>query len=349
MKCNTFQVEYNFNQFYLQKVLQVMNKFIQLSYHERRQIYSGICSGASQREIAKKLDRSPSTISREIRRNCDKSGYLYAGEAHEKAQKRKHINKPKINKDAALKEYIIEGLLKHWSPLSIAARWKMETGKSISKEAIYQWIYSVNGESLKLKRLLVRRRKKRGMNRKIKKQKIKNRVSIHNRPKNINERVEMGHFEGDLIFNKGSQSQNILTLVERVSRAAILVKNDNKKSETVIDALINKIKTLNILILSITFDNGTEFADHHKLNELGIKTYFCDPGAPWQKGSIENVNGVLRRYIPFDMPASEISDNFVNEVNVKINNIPREILGYKTAAEVFMESRVKIAWPANEA
>lgn len=339
-------------------MLQIMKKFSQLSYHERVKIYRGLCEVKSVREIAEELERSPSTISRELRRNSDQIGYLYAGEAHQKAQERRYKNLPKIVKNESLKNYIIDKLFLRWSPGSIAGSLKCVIDKKITKEAIYQWIYRDEGETLGLKKFLTRARKKRGLRRKTKTPKIKNRVVIHDRPESINQRIEYGHYECDLIFNSGSQSKNICTLIERVSRKAVLLHNLNKLTKTVVDALIEYIETHKLFVKSITFDNGTEFADHYKLNEMGIATYFCDPGAPWQKGSIENLNGMLRRFLPFSLSAELISSAYVKDVNKMINMIPRAILGYKTPNEAFSElykdiekreSRVKFALPAIEA
>lgn len=336
-----------------------MREFTQLSYHERTKIYSGLCDGKSGSEIAKMLGRDPSTISREIRRNSDHIGYLYPGDAHKMAQERRNINIAKISKNEALRHYVVSKLKERWSPGVIAGSWRLKTSESISKEAIYQWIYSEEGEALGLKKLLVRARKKRGTKRKVVRSKIKGRVSIHTRPQSINERAEVGHYEGDLIFNRGSQSKNICTLIDRVTRQAILIKNKNKQSVTVIGALIDFIKTSGLDVKSITFDNGSEFADHWRLqDELGIDTYFCDPGAPWQKGGIENLNGMLRRFFPFAASAEEITQIKVVEANAKINDMPRAILAYKTPNEMFNElckkdkklgSRVKSARLAAEA
>ena len=213
----------------------------------------------------------------------------------------------------------------------------------ITAEAIYQWIYRQEydfdeaGVKIDLRKCLIRARKKRGLKRKAVKSKIKERVSIHARPVTINQRIEFGHYEGDLIFNSGSQSMNILTLTERTTRYTIMIRNDNKRSETVIDALSNYVKKTGVNIKSITFDNGSEFTEHLKLKAIGIETYFCDPGSPWQKGTCENLNGVSRRYLPFDMAAQSITDRIVIAANKAINNIPRQILGFMTASEAFSE------------
>lgn len=304
-----------------------MEKFFHLSYQERHQIYRGLCQGLSKGDIAKLIGRSKSTISREVRRNSDHIGYLYPGEAHQMALDRHNKNEPKIEKDPELRDYIIVKLHDKWSPKTIAGKWSLDNpDRPICAEAIYQWIYSENGEALGLKKLLIRARKKRGLKRRPKQSTIKNRVSVHDRPESINQRVELGHYECDLMFNSGSQSKNICTFVERVTRHSIMIRNESKHTEVVVDALIECIEKTGLIVKSITFDNGSEFAGHTRLNDIGIKTYFCDPGAPWQKGSNENFNGVARRHVPFDMPSEEITDNYVVEVNEKINNMPRAII-----------------------
>ena len=338
-----------------------MRKFSQLSYHERHKIYTGLCQGKSKRRIAKEIERSTSTITREIIRNSDGYGYLYPGNAHEMTKKRKNINAPKINRNADLKAYLIKKLKERWSPDTISIQWNLDhSDQPICKETIYQWLYSDNSEEkITLRKLLVRSRKKRGIKVKTGKPKIKDRVSIHQRPDRVSQRIEVGHFECDLMFNSGSQSQNICTLVERKTRKSFLILNDNKSTKTVMDALIEHIKLEELPVESITFDNGTEFTDHTRLKELNIDTYFCDPGKPWQKGSIEHLNGMLRRYLPFDRPAADITKEYVAQINEKINRMPRKILSRKTPSDAFndafkttrlkRESRMKLAQPAMEA
>lgn len=329
-----------------------MGIFTQLTYHERDKIYRGLCAGKSKSAIARELCRAKSTVAREVRRNSDSIGYLYPGKAHEKAQQRKHRNKLKISRNPKLKEYIIERLKKRWSPEMIAGRYNLEhPGQTVSKEAIYQWIYSADGEKLEVKKLLVRAHKKRGFKRKAQKLKIKNKVSVHCRPDHINKRLELGHFECDLIFNQGSQSKNICTITDRLSREAIMIKNESKHSATVIDAIMRHIIEHKLDVKSITFDNGSEFADHIKLNLLGIMTYFCDAGCPWQKGSIEHLNGMIRRFLPFKVSAADITPKLVKSINQEMNNMPRAILGFRTPLESKQhhQSRVKLAQPAIEA
>jgi IS30 family transposase len=292
--------------------------------------------GKPMNQIAKDIGRDKSTISREIGRNSDQWGYLYPGMAHQASLDRKNKNIGKFQKHYDMKAFVIKMLQEKWSPKTISDEWSvMHNDKKIGHEAIYQWIYSREGRQLKMHKFLIRAHKKRGLKRKAKKaSKIKNRISVHDRPEVINNRSETGHLEADLIFNKGSMSQNVCTLIDRVTRRAILIKNKSKHSDIVIDGIIQEIKQLGLNVKSITFDNGSEFAKHTKLNEMGIDTYFCDPGSPWQKGAIEHLNGMLRRYLPFKMLATQITNDMVQQANKKINNMPRAILGYKTPLEV---------------
>jgi IS30 family transposase len=332
--------------------------FTQLLYHERTKIYNGLCEGRTKKEIAFMLGRAESTISREIRRNSDQYGYLYAGDAHKKAKQRHNKNIPKIIKNKHLQEYIIIKLKDRWSPSTIADSWNSFNKMTISKEAIYQWIYSSESQALELKKLLVRSRKKRGLRRKPSIPNIKNRVSIHDRPDAINQRIEPNHYECDLMFNAGSQSKNICTFIERVSRKSFFIRNNNKSSSTVINNLIQCIIKNKLDVKSITFDNGSEFANHYWLNDMKIDTYFCDAGAPSQKGSIENLNGIARRYLPFELAADDITDEYVKHVEKLLDLMPRKILANKTPLEAFndciskskrKESRMKTDLPSAEA
>ena len=337
-----------------------MRIFSQLSYHERHKIYIGLCQQKSKRSIAKTLDRPTSAVTREIIRNSDQYGYFYPRAAQEATQKRKNKNVPKIDRNAALKAYIIKKLMDRWSPEMMASQWSIDhNDQGICKETIYEWLYSSNDQQkIELRKLLIRRHKKRGLRPKKNRSKIKDRVSIHDRPSYINERLEVGHYECDLMFNDGSQSQNICTLIERVTRKAFLIYNQNKSTKTVMNSLIKRINDEGLFIKSITFDNGTEFADHIRLKDLGIATYFCDPGKPWQKGGIENLNGMLRRFLPFELVAADITKQYVVKINKMINRMPRKILSQKTPLEIFnktfkspklKESRMKTAVPAAEA
>lgn len=309
-------------------------KYSHLGRGERCKIFQAKCQKKSLGSIAREIGRHKSTISREIVRNSDEVGYLYPHEADKLARKRRSKKGLKIDSDPGLKAFIIERLQERFSPNMIAAQWRRNNpGKKISKETIYTFVYSEEGLEKELPKLLVRAKKKRGITYKASRPGIKNAVSIHNRPQQINERQKPGDYEGDLIFNEGSMSKNILTLVDRVTRESIMIHNESKHTSVVLGNLIKFIKRTGTVIHSITFDNGTEFAGHMELSKIGIKTYFCDPGKPYQKGSIENFNGIVRRYLPFNLHANQITSLLVHEAMTKVNRLPREILGWVSASE----------------
>ena len=311
-----------------------MSTYVQLQSHERTRIYRGLKAGLSIRSIALSIDRNPATVLREMKRNSDHIGY-YPPFAQEAAVKRKARHGPKIERIPILKNYVIEKLNQGWPPIAIADRWSKENPEySISVEAVYQYIYHPQNRGLELHKLLPRRKKKRGINRKARTtSRIPNRISIHERPKPINKRKEAGHFEADLIFHKESQSSNVLTIIERKSRFAIAVKNSSKSTDVVIPALATKIGRV---AKTVTFDNGSEFSSHSVLTrKFGTKTYFCDPGSPWQKGSIENFNGITRRFLPFKVSSHSLTQDMIDHIVNIINHIPRKILKFKTPCEVF--------------
>lgn len=334
MKCNTILIELIFTtKLTIEKVLH-MRKYTQLKPNERALIFEFTKTGWRNNQIANALGRDKSTISRERKRNGDSIGYLYPTEAQAATNQRKARHGPKVARCPKLEEYVIDKLRACWAPDSIAGRWSEERpDQSITTEAVYSFIYSEKARKLELWKLLPRKKHKRGMMRKTnKKVKIQHRVSIDQRPQYIERRKESGHLEADLFFNAGSMSANVLNIVDRKSRVTFLIKNDAKFSEPIIDRVNRSIGSF---AKSVTFDNGSEFALHYRLQEKGIQTYFCDPGSPWQKGSVENSNGALRRYLPFKAPANSITQDLLNKVADIINNIPRRSLKFLTPAEVF--------------
>ena len=337
-----------------------MEKYTQLSSKEREQILDCILAGMSMRATAKMIGRSASTISREYKRNSNSRGYryYYPQQAQERAQRRKARHGYKVGRIVGLNEYVQVKLHEYWSPTAIAGRWSLEhPNKAITHEALYAWIYSKEGMQLGLPKLLPRAKPKRGQSRARKsKSTIPCRVSIARRPESINQRSEIGHLEGDLIFNRGSQSSNVLTIVDRKSRFVVLTKNETKHSEVVITAMEHVIEQYGAG--SITLDNGTEFSEHTRITDkFSIPTYFCNPGAPWQKGSVENMNKMLRRFIPFELVACEVTQAKLDQIAYILNNTPRKSLDFLTPFEVQngydpesikSESRMKIARPAIE-
>jgi transposase, IS30 family len=294
----------------------------------------------SQKEIAKKIKRHPSTISRELRRNTlDKIiGYL-PDEASIKANERMARHGLKLDRHPELQKIVIEKLKLGWSPDAISGRMKQQNkAVSISCESIYKWIYNKKNNQ-KLFQYLLRKRPRRGnwKSRRPNKSTIPERVSIHERPALINNRSTFGHYEGDLTFTKGSQSINITTIVERKSKLVLLHKNNSKKSTEVMKNAFNKLALLpKEACSSVTFDNGSEFAKHILLKKvMKINTYFCDPRSPWQKGQVEKINAMLHRHIPKKQSLSKFSSEQISCIEEKMNNTPLRILGFKTPAEVF--------------
>jgi IS30 family transposase len=311
-----------------------MKKYTQIKLQERVKIFNGLCAGMSHGDIANLLGRDRSSIGREIRRNGDRNGYLYPQRAQERTDKRKAKHGYMVNRIPGLKEYVVTKLHEYWSPIAIAGRWSLENpSQSITKETLYAWIYSKEGRKLGLPKLLPRGKPKRGMVRARKvKEPIPFRISISKRPESINQRYELGHAEADLMFNRGSQSSNVLTMVDRKSRLVGLVKNESKKAKIVTKAVIawSEKHAVN----SVTCDNGKEFSGHVQITDkLSIPVYFCDPGAPWQKGAVENMNKMLRRFLPFSLNAREISQEKLDWVADALNNTPRAILGFLTPLE----------------
>jgi IS30 family transposase len=312
-------------------------KYRQISLEERCEIYWLNEAGVSVSEIARKLGRSKSTISRELRRNASRSGGYKPSVANKKALAKRHIGHYKLDRDKALKCYILDRLGVGWSPQTIAGRLCYEEMPAkICAETIYNYIHESGfGRKHQLWQLLCRRKPRRSRLRSRKRRgKIAHRISIHARPDCIEKRLEAGHLEADLVlFGRGRQ--NLITLIDRKTRYLAIINNQRGKNS---ENIINKIKekTMKKPPKSITFDNGLEFAKHYLLNKNGVDTYFCDPYSSWQKGSIEHANGLIRRFLPKNYRGI-LSDNMVAFIEQKINNMPRKILGYQTPAEAHFE------------
>ncbi len=316
-----------------------------LTLAEREEISRGLVSQYSLRTIAVQLERAPSTISREVNRNGGLKGYR-ANQADKAAWARAHRPKPcKLAGNKPLSRVIAKKLQSHWSPQQIAGWLKREypgdKGNKVSHETIYRSLY-IQARGVLKKELLQYLRTKRVMRRSkhssLKGQglgKITNAVSISERPAAIEDRAVPGHWEGDLIAD--SNNSYIATLVERYTRYVMLVKVKNKDTQSVVTALIKQSKKLpNELYKSLTWDRGSELADHQRFTlATDIKVYFCDPRSPWQRGSNENTNGLLRQYFPKGTDLSVHSQAKLNAVARQLNERPRKTLEYETPAERF--------------
>jgi IS30 family transposase len=314
----------------------------QLSLEERCAIAELRRAGRTIRPIAAALDRQPSTISRELKRNTGPGpraeGYRPAYAQDQTAARR--WSGAKLDRDADLRRRVLDLLAQGLSPEQVVGRLRREAGHTqIGCETIYRFIYAqlkrTNDGAWRhyLPRAKARRgrRRKRGGSPALL---IKNRVPISRRPPQALDRREAGHWEADfMLFARYGQS--VLVLHERTSRLTLLVRTDTRKAEPTARLLAQLIAPLpKRLRRSLTFDNGTEFAEHHR---LGLPTFFCDPHAPWQKGGVENAVGRIRRWLPrrSDLEALQLHD--IEHVARAYNHTPRRCLDFQTPAEVFSQ------------
>ena len=318
-----------------------------LTLAEREEISRSLAAGHSIRSVAGLLKRAPSTISREINRNGGQGGYR-ANQADQAAWDRasrpkscKLVDNPELARIVASKLQLL------WAPEQIAG-WLKNTylgneDYQVSHETIYRSLFIQARGALK-KELLVHLRRTRVMRRsRHHTQKTDNHgritdtVSISERPAEVEDRALPGHWEGDLLF--GNCNSQIATLVERHTRYVMLVKVASKDTETVINALITNARQLpQELYQSLTWDRGKEMADHKRFTlATDISVYFCDPRSPWQRGSNENTNGLLRQYFPKGVDISAYSQDQLDAVARKLNERPRKTLDYQTPAERFSQ------------
>jgi len=316
-----------------------------LTLAEREAISRAVVAGQSIRSVATSLGRAPSTISREIKRNGGQECYR-ANQADQAAWDRTLRPKTcKLVKNRTLAHIVAGKLQRQWAPEQIAG-WLKHTypddeNNQVSHETIYRSLYIQARGALKkeltqhLRRTRVMRRSRHHTQKTDNHGRIKDTVSISERPATVEDRAVPGHWEGDLIC--GSGNSQIATLVERHTRYVMLVKVARKDTETVINALIKNARKLpQQLYKTLTWDRGSEMADHKRFTlATDIQVYFCDPKNPWQRGSNENTNGLLRQYFPKGVDLSPYSQAQLNAVARKLNTRPRKTLNYETPAERF--------------
>lgn len=306
----------------------------QFSVEDRIEIARLRGTGASIRQVAAALDRAPSSVARELKRNGGRTVGYRPAYAHEQARARRWSGS-RLERDAGLRAQVLDHLAQGWSPEQVAGR----LGR-ISTESIYRFIYAQirrhNDYGWRL--LLPRRKSRRG--RRARKGgspalHMSYRVGLGARPDEVAQRSSAGHWEADLMaFSR--YGQNILMLHERMSRVLVGVRLPSKQAEPVAQALKAALEPLPPSARrTVTFDNGTEFARHYQLNSIGIATYFCDPHAPWQKGGIENAIGRMRRFLPRKTDLASIDEELFTALIAAYNNTPRKCLEWKTPAEVF--------------
>ena len=314
----------------------------QLSLEDRCEIARLSANGSSVRQIAAALDRSPSTVSRELKRNRGKQAGYRPSYAEQRARARRWTGS-RLDREPGLRRAVLERLGQGWSPEQVAGRLARDYGrKVISYETIYRFIYAqlARTNDYSWRRYLPRgksRRGRRGTKRSSPASFIEGRVSVAKRPVEAADRNTAGHWEADLMmFAKYGQA--ILTIHERTSRLLLAVRLASKAAHGVARQLVALFAALpDALRQTVTFDNGTEFARHLALHDLAIQTFFCDPYAPWQKGGIENAIGRMRRFIPRKTDLATLPTSRFQKFIAAYNNTPRKCLDFRTPAESFAQ------------
>jgi len=316
-----------------------------LSLAERIEIYRWHATGKSARWIGEALGRHHSAISRELARNGKATKQWPGGYEPLRAdgltqRRRRRQGRFKLARQPELRRFVRDKLAMGWSPEAIAGRLALvKSSMRISHEAIYRYVYFRSAQCDYWHRLLVHKKHRRGWLDKpgaSPLDHIQERVSITERPAHIRKRRQPGHWEADIMgFSRTGQS--LLVAQERSSRFVFIAKTTSRRAAVINRRLRHWFKALpGDLRRTLTHDNGTEFAFHHKLRDaLAINTYFCDPHSPWQKGGIENMNGRLRRSLPRRTDLDAISHQRINAIARRNNAIPRKCLGFRTAFEVF--------------
>ena len=320
-----------------------------LTLSEREEIRAGLSAKMSIRDIARALNRSPSTISREVQRNRGRR-YYKAVDANNRANRM--AKRPKaclLERNSRLRELVLEKLELKWSPEQISG-WLKRTmprqkAMQISAETIYKTLYFRSRSALHhlLVKHLRRSHSLRHGKRHTRKGErgtinIVNGISIHERSRHIDNRRTFGHWEGDLV--SGTNNSHIATLVDRKSRYTIILKLSGKDAGSVNQAITEKFKTLpRKLRQSLTWDRGMELAKHLEFTaNTGVKVYFCDPQSPWQRGTNENTNGLIRQYFPKKTCLAQYSQQELDKVAAQLNSRPRKTLKFKTPKEVIEKS-----------
>jgi transposase, IS30 family len=312
----------------------------QFSLKERCTLSRLSQAGKTVRQIAAAMDRAPSTIAREVKRNSGSQVGYEPAYAEQQAKSRRWKGS-RLIRDPSLQAVVLKRLGQGWSPAQVAGRLKKENRRQvISYETIYRFIDSQirRTKDYSWRHYLPRGKSKRGWRGRkggSPVDHIEGRVAIERRPAYIHKRRQSGHWEADLmLFAKYGQA--VLVAHERCSRLLVVSRQPNKAAEPVATRLAELFRSLpKSLRRTITFDNGTEFSYHHRLHKLSMRTFFCDPHAPWQKGGIENGIGRMRRGLPRKTDLATISDQHLLWLFRSYNHTPRKCLNFKTPAEVF--------------
>lgn len=314
--------------------------YTQLTCEQRYQIYALMKMGHTQTEIAEVIQKHKATISRELKRNKGSCGYR-PKQAHQKALDRRDHAKPRIDPESW--ELIRSKIRLEWSPEQVSGRLKAEENIQVSHEWIYQHILADKrdgGNLYRHLRLQKQRRKRYGSH--DWRGKLPGRVSIEERPEIVEKRQRLGDWEVDTIIGKRHQ-QAIVTLTERKTRFGLLCKVEKRTAEQVGKAVIDLLQPISDRVHTITADNGKEFAEHQQISsELQVNFYFAHPYSAWERGANENMNGLVRQYIPKSCDFKRLTSFDLAHVMERLNHRPRKCLAYRTPYEVFFEQFVAL-------
>jgi IS30 family transposase len=319
-----------------------------LTLAEREDISRGVASGSSLRVIAQHLSRTASTISRELARHGGRVQYR-ANQADQRAWNSALRPKPcRLATHSNLQQIVASKLMQDWSPQQISGWLKQhypdDESLRVSHETIYRSLFIQARGALKqelIQHLRSKRRIRRSRHSSVhghSQGRIVDAISIRERPAEVEDRAIPGHWEGDLL--RGAGNSHVATLVERQSRFCVLVKVPGKDTATVVAALIEHVRQLPAALRrSLTWDRGLEMAQHKSFTmATDVQVYFCDPQSPWQRGSNENTNGLLRQYLPKNADLSRFSQSELDEIALRLNTRPRQTLGFRTPADKLQAS-----------
>ena len=322
-----------------------MRQYHRLCFNEREEISRKLAKGLSIRAISKDLDRSPSTVLREINRTCKEPKIYRAIKAQRYAKWMRHITKkqPKINTNQRLRDFVFEHLENRWTPEQIANRLKFlyhdDMAMHISHESIYSYLYVMPRSTLRKQIIKCLRRKhinRRKHNERQKCSPIQDYLSIEERPKEVADQIIPGHWEGDLIMGSKNESA-IGTLVERTTYMTFIVQLQDKDSASVREAFAREfLKVPEKLKLTLTYDQGQEMAQHKLFTkDTNITVYFAHPHSPWERGINENTNALIRQFFPKRTDFNNVRLNKLKEVQDLLNDRPRKKLNWHTPHEAF--------------
>lgn len=327
--------------------MHTIKQYLRLTSVEREEISRYLAQGESVSAIAHHLGRKTSTISREVSRNSGKSSYraFSSGRRSKENASSRRQGKSRLADEEHLRQYVIQKLQKRWSPREIVKRMKEEypcdMNMRISHEAIYRYIYVLPRGALKqtlikaLRQERAYRRKRKHGNSKETRGKIADMISIEERPTEVADRIIPGHWEGDLIIGRYKRTA-LGTLVERTTRYTILVPLKAKDAGSVRKAYGKELGSLpKEIAKTLTYDQGKEMSEHKQFTiDTGIQVYFAHPGSPWERGTNENTNGLIRQYFPKGTDFSKVSAREIKRVQRELNDRPRAVLHYQKPDEV---------------